>query len=139
MRENAMDRDKKVARLAQAVGEAVNGLGMFLCGPALQRFRPDASQLRGLWETDVAPTLREVAPALPRADGAKLDAAIEKISRAVKAGVDVDVPEQLAPVRLAIREAMAALRLPLPELTPAESAVCELHGSACPMREGAAD
>jgi hypothetical protein len=29
---------------------------------------------------------------------------------------------------------MAALNVPLPVLSPADAAVCELHGAACPVR-----
>ncbi len=132
-----MDTGDKATRIAQAMGEGLNCLGVFLCGPALRRMRAEAPQLLRRWETDYAPTFREAAAGVRRSNRAKLDSALSRISSAAITGVDLDAPEQLAALRRAIREAILAFEFPMPDLTPAEAAICELHGSACPMLEGA--
>lgn len=130
-----MDTSDEVVRKAQAVSEGLNCLGVLVCGPAFHRYRAEATKALERWESDYAPVIREVAPGLQRVDQARLRAAFEKVSAMAKAGVDIDAPEQLAALRVAIREALRAFGVPLPDLTPEESAICELHGSACPLLE----
>lgn len=129
----------EVTRTALAVSEGFNCLGLLVCGPAFRKFRTEASQALQRWETDFAPAIREVAPGLQRVDQARLGAALERISSMAKAGVDIEDPEQLAALRLAIREALRAFGVPLPDLAPEEAAICKLHGSACPILEGPAE
>jgi hypothetical protein len=130
-----MDSDDEVVRKAQAVSEGTNWLGALVCGPAFRRYRAQATKALQRWETDYAPVIRELAPGMERVDQARLRATFDKVSAIAKAGVDIDAPEQLAALRSAIREALRAFGVALPDLTPDESAVCELHGFACPLLE----
>lgn len=123
----------KATRMAHAMSEGLNCLGVFLCGPALRTMRSEASGLLERWNADYAPTFREAAAGVRRANRAKLLSALGRISSSAAKGVDLDAPEQLTALRLAIREAIEAFEFPLPKLTPAESAICELHGSSCPL------
>lgn len=132
-----MDAADKVTRIAQAMGKGLDCLAVFLCGPALRAMRAEAPGLLLRWQADYAATFREAMAGVRRSNRAKLDSALGRISDAATRGVDLDAPEQLAALRLCIREAIVAFELPLPELTPAESAICELHGPACPMLDRA--
>lgn len=119
----------RTTRFAQTVSEAVNCLGIALCGPALRKFGPDdVDELLGRWEADYASTLREV-----RLGRVSLRPAVESLTAAIRARGDLAAPGDLAALRLAIREFLATLGAPLPSLPPEEAAVCELHGRACPV------
>jgi hypothetical protein len=134
-----MTAGDKATRMAQAMSEGLTCLGLFLCDPAFRRFRSEAPGLLRRWETNYAPTFRHAVSGARPGNRAKLEAALKKISRAATTDVDLDEPEQIAALRLAIREAIVGFEFPLPELSPAESALCELHGSACPMLQTAAE
>lgn len=134
-----MDAGDRATRMAQAMSEGLNCLGIFLCAPAFRKFRAEAPGLLRRWETDYAPTFRHAVAGVRPRNRAKLEAALTKISSGATSEVDLDSPEQLAALRLAIREAILAFEFPLPDLTPAESAICELHGSACPLLERAGE
>lgn len=123
----------KVTRMEQTLGKGLDCLAVLLCGPALRAMRSEAPGLLRLWESDCAPTFREAMAGVRPANRAKLRSALGRITIAATGGVDLDAPEQLAALRLAIREAIVAFEFPLPVLTPAEAAICELHGPACPV------
>jgi hypothetical protein len=128
----------KATRMAESISEGLNCLVVFLCAPALRKFRSEAPGLLRRWEADYAPTFRHAVSGVRPGNRAKLEAALKKISRAATTDLDLDAPEQMAALRLAIREAILGFEFPLPELSPADFAICELHGSACPLRETAA-
>lgn len=121
------------ARSAQAVSEAVNGLCLFLCGPAFRNLGADAPDLLRQWDSEYAPVLRALQLPAARASAAALGAALRRVSAVASAGFDPASPEQLKPLRAAIRDALTALGIPLPVLTSEGAAVCELHGPSCPL------
>ncbi len=125
----------RVARMAEALGQGLECLAVFLCGPALRSMRSEAPGLLRRWEASYAPTFREAMAGVRRDNRAKLHSALTRISGAAIGGVDLDATDEVASLRLAIREAIVAFEFPLPELTPDEAAICELHGPACPMLE----
>lgn len=125
-----MDPAARATHLARTMSEAMNGLGMVLCGPAARRHVSDLRQLPERWERDYAPTLRGVH--LGR--GVALGPSVDRVSAAIRARPNLEVPEELAALRLAIREFMATVGVPLPGLSPDEAAVCELHGRCCPLQ-----
>jgi hypothetical protein len=128
-----MDRKHDQASTAQAVSEAVNGLCLFLCGPSFESLEADAPALLRQWDAEYAPILRMLA--LPRGRGSSvaLGAALARISAIAKAGFDPAKQGQLGPLRAAVRDALTAMAIPLPVLTPEGAAVCELHGPECPV------
>jgi hypothetical protein len=132
-REDAMTPADNVTRIAEALGNGLDCLAVFLCDPALRAMRSEAPGLLRRWEADYAPTFREATAGVRRSNRAKLHSALARIAGAATGGVDLDAAEQLASLRLAIREAIVAFEFPLPELTPDEAAICALHGPACPM------
>lgn len=117
---------------AQAVAEAVNGLCLFLCGPSFQSLEADAPALLRQWDAEYAPVLRTIEPP-PGRSSAGLRGALERISAIARAGFDPGAPAQLRPMRAAVRDALAAMGIPLPALTSPGAAVCELHGAECPL------
>lgn len=128
----------EAARLAQAISEGMNCLGIFLCGPALAKSRAEAPALLKEWVTAYEPAFRKVSVAW---DNRHIDrqayvSAVAKVSLLASAGIDLDAPDQLARLRAAIREMFEAIRIPLPTLPSNETAVCELHGAACPVASG---
>jgi hypothetical protein len=116
---------------AQAVSEAVNGLCLFLCGPSFRGLQAEAPSLLRQWDAEYAPVLRMLN--LPGAGSVALRAALGRISAIARAGFDPAADDQLRPLRAAVREALTALGIPLPVLTSAGAAVCELHGPDCPV------
>jgi len=126
-----MDSAERATRISQAVSETLNCLGILLCGPALRKHGPDVHKMLEHWEQEHAPTIRELG-----SDGHPgLHSVVERLASNIRAGVDVNAPEQLAAIRLAVREFMMVLGVPLPSVSPAESVICELHGAECPMLE----
>jgi hypothetical protein len=128
-----MEPSDDPATWAQTVSEGIACLAVFLCAPALGKLRAEAPGLLQRWELEYAPAFRKIDLAASGGDRAKFVAALAKISAMVRAGVDLDAPGQLAALRSAIREAMTAVGLPLPAVAPADAAICELHGAACPI------
>ncbi len=124
-----MGAKKKAERTSRAVAEGLNCLGVLLCGPAFKKLQPDVGQVLDHWEREYAPTFREIGADLKRSGRARLVSALAALSSAARA---TGTPGDLAPLRSAIRDVMAALGMPLAKLSPAESGVCELHGSKCP-------
>jgi hypothetical protein len=128
-----MDPAEKATRFAQAVSEGLNCLGVFMCGPALRKCREEAPNLLRRWESEYAPVFRQIQLPATNGDAAAFSASVAKISSLVAAGMDLDAPDQLAALRAAIRDMLAAMRFPIPTVSAAEAAVCELHGAACPI------
>lgn len=128
-----MARQREPAAAAQAVAEAVNGLCLFLCGPSFQSLKADAPALLRQWDAEYAPVLRGIEPPTGRSSAETLRGALGRISAIARAGFDPDAPAQLRPLRAAVRDALAAMGIPLPVLTSAGAAVCELHGAECPL------
>ena len=128
-----MDRKQGGTASAQAVSEAVNGLGLFLCGPTFQGLEADAPALLRQWDAEYAPVLRGLALPRGRGSSAALGAALARISSIASAGFDPRSAEQLAPLRAAVRDALTAMGIPLPARAAAGAAVCELHGPECPV------
>ncbi len=131
-----MDPAEKATKLAQAVSEGLNCLGVILCRPALRKLRDQAPELLRRWKSDYAPVFRQVGPPAARGDTSAFSAALAEISSLIAAGVDLDAPNELASLRGAIRDLLVAMRFPIPTLSPADAAVCELHGTACPVVQG---
>ncbi len=125
-----MDARKRAERRSRAVAEGLNCLGVHLCGPAFKKLQPDVRQVLDRWEREYAPVFREIGADLKHSGRARLDSALAALSSA--AGT-MGTPGDLGALRSAIREVMAALGMPVPRLSTAESAVCELHGSTCPI------
>lgn len=128
-----MARRRDPLATAQAVTEAVNGLCLFLCGPSFRSLQADAPALLREWDAEYAPALRVLEPPTGRPGAAALEAALARISAVARSGFDPEAPEQVAPLRVAVRDALAAMGIPLPVLTSAGAAVCELHGAECPV------
>jgi hypothetical protein len=122
----------RAAKQAQAVSEAVNGLCLFLCGPTFEGLKADAPSLLRQWEDEYAPVLRALDLSAARGDSAALRAALGRISSVSAAGFDPESAAHLRGLRGAVRDALAALGIPLPKLTAEGARVCELHGPACP-------
>jgi hypothetical protein len=127
------DPAEKATRLAQAVSEGLNCLGVFMCGPALRKFRGQAPDLLRRWESEYAPVFRQVGAAGARGATAAFSAALGRISSLIAAGIDLDVPDQLAALRAAIKDMLVAMRFPAPTVPASEAVICELHGAACPV------
>jgi hypothetical protein len=128
-----MDPAEKASTFAQAVSEGLNCLGVFLCGPALRKYRAQAPDLLRRWEAEYAPVLEKIDLPASGLDGAAFRASVAKVSLLVAAGVDPNSADQLTSLRAAFREMLAAMRVPVPVVPPAETAICELHGAACPF------
>jgi hypothetical protein len=133
-----MDPADKATEWAQTISEGLNCLGVFLCGPALAKFRTEAPALLQRWESDYAPRFRQLSQTAPGGDLGVFGTALARISTLVGGSIDLDSPEQLASLRGAMRELITALGFPLPSLSAADAAVCELHGAACPVLSGEA-
>lgn len=129
----SMDPAEKATRFAQAVSEGMNCLAVFLCAPALRKLKAQAPDLLRRWEEEYAPVFQKIDLPAASGDPAAFRAALANISSLVRAGVDPDAADQLASLRAAIRELLTTMRCPLPSLAPSDAAVCELHGSACPV------
>jgi hypothetical protein len=129
----SMDRKRDQATTAQAVSEAVNGLCLFLCGPSFDGLKADAPALLRQWDAEYAPVLRMLALPRGRGSAVALGATLSRISAIAKAGFDPGAAEQVKPLRVAVRDALTAMGIPVPVLTPASAAVCELHGAECPV------
>jgi hypothetical protein len=128
-----MDGKKGPTASAQAVSEAVNGLGLFLCGPTFLGLKADAPALLRQWDAEYAPVLRGLALPRGRGSSAALGAALARISSIASAGFDPESAAQLGPLRAAVRDALTAMGIPLPVLTSTAAAACELHGPECPV------
>jgi hypothetical protein len=131
--EKGMDRKRDQGTTAQAVSEAVSGLCLFLCGPSFRSLKADAPALLRQWNGEYAPVLRMLALPKGRGSSAALAAALGQLSAIATAGFDPAQPEQVAPLRAAVRSALTAMGIPLPVLTAAGAAACELHGPDCPL------
>jgi hypothetical protein len=87
-------------------------------------------------ESEYAPVFRQIDLPAISGDPAAFSASVAKLSSVVAAGMDLDAPDQVAALREAIRDMLAAMRFPIPTFPAAEAAVCELHGAACPVLRG---
>ncbi len=125
-----MTASERAERISRTIAEGLNCLGVLLCGPAFKKMQPDVRQVLDHWERAYAPTFREIGADLKRSGRARLVSALAALSSAARA---TGTPGDLAQLRGAIRDVMAALGMPVPKLSPTESAICELHGSDCPV------
>lgn len=65
------------------MSEGLNCLGVFMCGPALSKYRVEAPDLLRRWEAKYAPVFRQVGPPAAPGDAAMFSAALAKLSCAV--------------------------------------------------------
>lgn len=131
-----MTRERDQGTTAQAVSEAVNGLCLFLCGPSFRSLGTDAPALLAQWDAEYAPVLRMITVPASRGGTPRLGGALDRLSAIARAGFDPGAAAQVKPLRDAVRDALAAVGIPLPALTSAGATVCELHGDDCPLRAG---
>lgn len=128
------DPAARAGRMAQAVSEGLNSLGLFLCEPAWRKGKVDAGEILRKWEAEYAPVFRALAPEVIARGRTGYLGGLDRLSAMSMQGVDVRVPDQLAALCGTVRAVMLDLGVPLPTLSPSESSVCGLHGRECPFQ-----
>jgi len=128
------DPAARAGRMAQAVSEGMNCLGLFLCEPAWRKGKVDAGEILRKWEAEYAPVFRELAPELAARGRTGYLGALDRLSAMSRQRIDVGVPDQLAALCGTVRAVMLDLGVPLPTMSPAETSVCGLHGKECPFQ-----
>ncbi len=125
----------KSAALAQSVTEGGNLFGAFLCSGTVGSLRAKGTvqEVNAL----LAEGLQKYAPAFRRirslVKGAKdVEPALQRLEALVRVGVDFDRPDDVAALRVAIRELLSNLGFDLPRHAPGPGVACELHGQICP-------
>jgi len=127
------DPAARATRMAQAVSEGLNCLGLFLCKPAWRKGKVDAGEILRKWEAEYAPVFRELAPEVSARGRTGYVGGLDRLSAMSRQGIDVGSSEQLAALRTTVRSLMIDLGVPLPTLSAADASVCGLHGSTCKM------
>ena len=127
-----MEPADRAVLMSRTMSEALNSLGVFLCEPTLRQMHIDTKQELQRWEQEYAGFLRQWGPQIHPAGRARFVLGLDALSAAIRQDATIDVQEQLAAVRIAARDVLVGLGFPLPNLTPEQSAICSLHGAACP-------
>jgi hypothetical protein len=128
-------REPEAIKDARRVAEGLNTLCVLMCGPAFRKVQARAPALLRRWEAEYAPVFRSLDA--PQGDTATLRSAVDKISALAAGAFDPSAPDEVTALRGAIREALTALGVALPVLSPEAAAVCELHGEDCPVLDEA--